>query len=68
MALEAANIESRPVWKPMHMQPVYAQYESIGGDVAEQLFRDGLCLPSSSQLTEGELARVVKVIRSCCRG
>jgi dTDP-4-amino-4,6-dideoxygalactose transaminase len=68
LALEAANIESRPVWKPMHMQPVYAQYESIGGDVAEQLFRDGLCLPSSSQLTEGELARVVKVIRSCCRG
>lgn len=66
LALEAANIESRPVWKPMHMQPVYAQYESIGGAVAERLFRDGLCLPSSSQLTEAELARVVEVVRSCC--
>ncbi len=68
LALEAANIESRPVWKPMHMQPVYAQYESIGGAVAERLFRDGLCLPSSSQLTEDELARVVEVVRSCYAG
>jgi len=68
LALEAANIESRPVWKPMHLQPVYAQYEVIGGAVAERLFRDGLCLPSSSQLTEEELARVVAVVRRCCRG
>lgn len=68
LALETANIESRPVWKPMHMQPVYAQYESIGGAVAERLFRDGLCLPSSSQLTEDELARVVEVVRSCYAG
>jgi len=68
VALEAANIESRPVWKPMHLQPVFAQYEAIGGSVAERLFRDGLCLPSSSQLTETELERVVAVVRGCYRG
>src|SRR5690606_19490733 len=68
LALEAANIESRPVWKPMHLQPVVAQYEAIGGAVAERLFRHGLCLPSSSQLTEAELARVVEVFRSCYAG
>lgn len=68
LALEAANIESRPVWKPMHLQPVYAGYETFGGAVAERLFRDGLCLPSSSQLTEEELSRVVQVIRNCFRG
>ena len=68
LALEAANIESRPVWKPMHLQPVYAGYETFGGAVAERLFRDGLCLPSSSQLTEEELNRVVQVIRNCFRG
>lgn len=67
LALEAANIESRPVWKPMHLQPVFRHYEVIGGAVAERLFRDGLCLPSGSQLTEAELARVVEVVRSCCR-
>ena len=67
LALEAANIESRPVWKPMHLQPVFRKYEVIGGTVAERLFRDGLCLPSGSQLTETELARVVEVVRSCCR-
>lgn len=68
LALEAANIESRPVWKPMHLQPVYAGYETFGGAVAERLFRDGLCLPSSSQLTEEELNRVIQVIRNCFRG
>lgn len=67
LALEAANIESRPVWKPMHLQPAYRRYEAIGGAVAERLFRDGLCLPSGSQLCEDELARVVEVVRRCCR-
>src|SRR5690625_4413687 len=67
LALEAANIESRPVWKPMHMQPAYAPYEAISGEVAERLFRDGLCLPSGSQLTAAELERVVGVVRSCQR-
>jgi len=62
LALERENIESRPVWKPMHMQPVFAGCECVGGDVAEGLFRDGLCLPSGSAMAEGDLARVVGVI------
>lgn len=62
LALEAENIEARPVWKPMHLQPVFASYEQVGGAVAEDLFECGLCLPSGSNLTERELARVVTVI------
>lgn len=67
LALEAANIESRPVWKPMHLQPVFAQYEAIGGSVAEDLFHRGLCLPSGSSLTKSDLEKVVEVIRRCAR-
>lgn len=63
-ALEAENIEARPVWKPMHMQPVFADYERFGGEVAEELFNKGLCLPSGSQLTEEQLARIVGIIHS----
>jgi pyridoxal phosphate-dependent aminotransferase EpsN len=62
LALEAENIESRPVWKPMHLQPVFASYPSVGGTVAEDLFRDGLCLPSGSSLTPSELERVCAII------
>ncbi len=51
-ALDEANVESRPVWKPMHLQPLYAGCERYGGEVAEDLFRRGICLPSSSSLTE----------------
>lgn len=61
MALEAENIEARPVWKPMHMQPVFAENECVGGPIAEELFRTGLCLPSGSSLTESDMARVVQV-------
>ncbi len=64
LAMEAENIEARPVWKPMHMQPVFAPYERIGGRVAEDLFEYGLCLPSGSNLTPADLARVVEVVRS----
>lgn len=64
LALEAENIESRPLWKPMHLQPVFAPYESVGGEVAAALFRDGLCLPSGTDLTEAQLGRVTAVIRS----
>ena len=64
LTLEAENIEARPVWKPMHLQPVFASCEHVGGAVAEALFRAGLCLPSGSSLTEAELERVVSVIRS----
>lgn len=63
LALEAENIEARPVWKLMHLQPVFAGCEAVGGAVAEAFFRDGLCLPSGSNLTETDLARVVEVIR-----
>lgn len=67
LALEAENIESRPVWKPMHLQPVFQQFERIGGEVAEDLFKRGLCLPSGSNLTEEDLTRVVEVVRRCAR-
>jgi pyridoxal phosphate-dependent aminotransferase EpsN len=62
LALEAENIEARPVWKPMHLQPVFEQYERVGGDVAEALFDQGLCLPSGSNLHEDDLQRVVEVM------
>ncbi|RPA66627.1 pyridoxal phosphate-dependent aminotransferase [Cyclobacteriaceae bacterium YHN15] len=53
------NIESRPLWKPMHMQPVFSKAPYFGGKVAEELFEKGLCLPSGSNLTEEDLQRVV---------
>lgn len=65
VALERANIEARPVWKPMHLQPVFSEYKSVGGSVAEQLFENGLCLPSGSNLTEDELQRVVDHVLQC---
>lgn len=63
LALEAENIEARPVWKPMHRQPIFADAPCYGGSVSERLFRDGLCLPSGSNLTESDLDRVVQVVR-----
>jgi dTDP-4-amino-4,6-dideoxygalactose transaminase len=63
LALERANIEARPVWKPLHLQPVFAGYESVGGSVAERLFDQGLCLPSGSAMTENDQQRVVSVVR-----
>lgn len=66
LALERENIEARPVWKPMHLQPVFrnAGCESIGGAVAEAIFEHGLCLPSGSNLTEADLERIIGVIRN----
>ena len=61
--LDAANVESRPVWKPMHLQPLYARREHFGGAVAEDLFRRGICLPSSSSLTDQQQMHVVNVVR-----
>jgi dTDP-4-amino-4,6-dideoxygalactose transaminase len=64
LALDAAGIEARPVWKPMHLQPLYAQSEIIGGgNVADDLYARGLCLPSGSNLAQTDLERVVTVIR-----
>lgn len=63
LALEADNIESRPLWKPMHLQPVFAGAPYYGKGIAEQLFEQGLCLPSGSNLTDEEFDRVIAVIR-----
>jgi pyridoxal phosphate-dependent aminotransferase EpsN len=63
LALEAENIEARPIWKPMHRQPVFARFESFGGTVAERIFETGLCLPSGSNLSEMDLERVVEAVR-----
>lgn len=68
LALEAENIEGRPVWKPMHLQPVFAEFPVIGGKVAEDLFDRGLCLPSGSNLTEHDLERVVAIVRAVAMG
>jgi pyridoxal phosphate-dependent aminotransferase EpsN len=62
-ALDEAGVESRPVWKPMHLQRLYAASELHGGEVAEDLFARGICLPSSSSLTESEQLHVANVIR-----
>ena len=62
LALAEERIEARPVWKPLHLQPVFADCECIGGEVAEELFENGLCLPSGSNLTDEELGRVTSAI------
>ena len=67
LALEAENIESRPLWKPMHLQPVFAGVPYAGGNVAEQLFATGLCLPSGTSLTNEAFDRTVGVIRTLLR-
>lgn len=64
LALDAANIESRPLWKPMHLQPVFQNYPFYGDGTSEDLFDKGLCLPSGSSLTKEDLQRVVDVILS----
>jgi dTDP-4-amino-4,6-dideoxygalactose transaminase len=62
LALEAANIEARPVWKPMHLQPVFAGCRARGGAVAAELFEHGLCLPSGSSLTDEDRERIAAVL------
>ncbi|NLX90368.1 MAG: aminotransferase class I/II-fold pyridoxal phosphate-dependent enzyme [Firmicutes bacterium] len=63
VALEKENIESRPLWKPMHMQPFFAEYDYIGGEVSEKLFENGVCLPSDTKMTDEELERVAGIIK-----
>ncbi len=62
-ALEKENIESRPVWKPMHMQPFFEKYDFVGDGVSEKLFENGVCLPSDTKMTDGDLERVVENIK-----
>ncbi len=64
LALEKENIESRPLWKPMHLQPVFEEFPYYGNQVSENLFQNGLCLPSGSNLTDEDLERVLKCIIS----
>ncbi len=63
LALEAVDIESRPTWKPLHLQPVFKGAPTVGGAVCANIFEQGLCLPSGSALTEEDVARVVEAIR-----
>ncbi len=62
LSLEADNIESRPLWKPMHMQPVFAEAPFYGNGTAEKLFANGLCLPSGSNLTGSDFERIFSVM------
>ncbi|SHM94240.1 DegT/DnrJ/EryC1/StrS family aminotransferase [Flavobacterium xinjiangense] len=64
LAFEAANIECRPLWKPMHLQPVFEKYPYYGSNVAETLFENGLCLPSGSNLTDEERERIAIVVQN----
>ena len=63
-ALEAHDIESRPLWKPMHLQPVFSDCESVLNGVSDDLFASGLCLPSGSQMTDSDVERVASLVRS----
>jgi pyridoxal phosphate-dependent aminotransferase EpsN len=67
LALAAADIEARPLWKPLHLQPVFAGYRVRGGAVAQDLFDHGLCLPSGSNLTQNDLERVSGIVQSMQR-
>lgn len=62
-SLEAHNIESRMLWKPMHLQPFYEKYAFIGGGVSTDLFQRGLCLPSDTKMTDEDLLKVIKIVR-----
>jgi dTDP-4-amino-4,6-dideoxygalactose transaminase len=64
LACDAANIESRPLWKPMHLQPIFCNYRHYGTNSAETLFENGLCLPFGSNLTEEERKRIKELVFS----
>lgn len=64
LALEQKNIESKPLWKPLHLQPIFSQYPKYCNGVAENLFKKGLCLPSGSNLKTGDLKKIVKTIHA----
>ncbi len=67
-ALAAREIEARPVWKPMHLQPVFVERTMVGGAVSEALFARGLCLPSGTGMSESDLDRVCEVVRAVVAG
>lgn len=63
LALEAENVESRPIWKPMHMQPFFEKYDFIGEGVSKELFENGVCLPSDTKMSDVDLKRIVSIIK-----
>jgi dTDP-4-amino-4,6-dideoxygalactose transaminase len=67
LALEARNMEARPVWKPMHMQPVFSSARSIGGQVASRLYEQGLCLPSGTAMSDDDVDRISQIVRDALR-
>ena len=67
LALEEADIESRPTWKPLHLQPVFAGAPAVGGSVAGGIFERGLCLPTGSALTDREIGRIVGILHDVHR-
>jgi dTDP-4-amino-4,6-dideoxygalactose transaminase len=64
LRLEKENIESRHIWKPMHMQPVFKGYDFIGSGVSDYIFENGVCLPSDTKLDEDELERITDIVKS----
>jgi dTDP-4-amino-4,6-dideoxygalactose transaminase len=64
LALEQENIESRPVWKPLHLQPIFAGCRAFGGEVSQRIFERGLCLPSGSSLSDADAERVAGIVAS----
>jgi dTDP-4-amino-4,6-dideoxygalactose transaminase len=66
-ALARDSIEARPVWKPLHLQPAFTGARTVGGNVAEQLFQRGICLPSGSALVEDQIERICRIVASCSR-
>lgn len=63
LALEKENIESRHIWKPMHIQPVFKDCDFIGSGVSEKIFENGVCLPSDTKMTDDDLIRVCSIIK-----
>ncbi|XFA99102.1 DegT/DnrJ/EryC1/StrS family aminotransferase [Candidatus Izemoplasma sp. B36] len=63
LALEKENIESRPIWKPMHMQPFFSSYDYIGSGISENLFKKGVCLPSDTKLTDRDLLKISNIVK-----
>ena len=65
--MKKENIESRPVWKPMHMQPFFEEYDYVGSDISEKLYENGVCLPSDTKMTDEDLERIGDIIKSLWR-
>ncbi len=68
LLLEEHDIEARPAWKPLHLQPLFRGYEVVGGATAERIFEQGLCLPSGSSMSDADQDRVIDLVRTATRG